>query len=185
MKNTLILAAALLFSLALQGQKPNTLSAEEKVYGLIDGKAIVTRVNESKKNEIPIGSEIIEVNGLDTKTHIYKNVMPYIASSTDYIRYNESVYSLLKGYKGDIFNIKIKKPDNEIIALQLEHQRTEEKEVYPPFENLNLLNFKKMENGTGYLSLNSFEDARIDSLFQLTLPELYKVNWQHRPALSF
>lgn len=259
MKYALFLAAALLLSAALQAQKPNTLSAREKIYGLskfwqevnynfvffdkinkqewdslyqemisrvlntqddyeyykeltffcaylkdghtnvyypnaiaqnimttmfgpyrlfltnIDGKAIVTRVNESKKNEIPVGSEIIEVNGLDTKAHIQKNVLPYIASSTDYIRYNESVYNLLKGYKGDIFNVKIKKPDNEIITLRLVHERTEEKEVYPPFVNLNLLDFKQLENGIGYLSLSSFENEKIDSLFQLVLPELYQV----------
>lgn len=31
----------------------------------IDGKAIVTRTNFSKKDEIPVGSEIVEVNGPD------------------------------------------------------------------------------------------------------------------------
>ncbi len=139
----------------------------------IGGKAIVTRVNESKKDEIPIGSEVISVNGLDAKTYMKEFVSPYISSSTDYIRDNQSVYHLLRGYKGDKFTIQIKKPNQEVITLFLEHQMTEEKGIYPPFENLNLLEFKKMENGINYLGLNSFDDEKLDSLFQVILPDLY------------
>ncbi|MBL7793646.1 MAG: hypothetical protein JNK77_15065 [Saprospiraceae bacterium] len=139
----------------------------------IDGKAIVTRVNESKKSEIPIGSEVIVVNGMDVKTYMKENVTPYIASSTDYIRDKQSVYHLLRGYEGDKFTIQLKKPNQEIITLNIEHQLTEEKGIYPPFVDLKLLDFKKMENGVNYLALNSFEDEKLDSLFQQVLPDLY------------
>ena len=51
----------------------------------IGDKAIITRVNFSKKDEIPVGSEVIEVNGMPTQKYIDEKVAPYISSSTNYV----------------------------------------------------------------------------------------------------
>lgn len=138
-----------------------------------DQKYIITRVNASKKEEVPVGSEIVEVNGLPAATYANRYVKPYIASSTDYVLENQAAYELLKGYLGSKYTLKIKSPAGEYKTLKLEHQPTEEKEVYPPFENRALLDHRIMDNGTHYLALNSFEDEKIDSLFQDILPKLY------------
>ncbi|WP_264551771.1 S41 family peptidase [Flavobacterium sp. N2038] len=141
----------------------------------IEGKAIITRINLSKKEEVPVGSEIIEVNGKLVQKFIDENVAPYISSSTDYVLQDWSISSLLKGLDGDTFKIKIKKPNKKIIELTLTHKKTEEKEVFPPFEvDRQLLDFKWMNNETAYVSLNSFSNKKIDSLFTAKLPELYK-----------
>lgn len=141
----------------------------------IDGKAIITRTNLSKKEEIPFGSEIIEVNGKSTQQYIKENVAPYISSSTDYVLADWSVARLLQGLEGETYNVKIKKPDNKVIHLALTHKKTEEKEVFPPFEKeKELLDFKWVNNKIAYLSLNSFSNKKIDSLFLQKLPELYK-----------
>ncbi|MBK9504331.1 MAG: peptidase S41 [Bacteroidetes bacterium] len=139
-----------------------------------DGKAIITRVNQSKKDEIPAGSEIITVNGMSTADYIAQYVRPYIASSTDYVRENQCVYQLLKGFEGQEFTITIKKPNGSTQQLTLTHARTEEQEIYPPFEDFNLLSYKSLENDIAYLQLNSFENESLDSLFQAVLPEIYK-----------
>jgi C-terminal processing protease CtpA/Prc len=141
----------------------------------IDGKAIVTRTNFSKKDEIPVGSEIIEVNGLPTQAYIDEFVAPYIASSTDYVLEDWSVIRLLNGLEGDQFHIKIRKPDTTVMALSITHRKTEETEVYPPFEeNFPLLDLKWMEQDIALLTLNSFDNPLIDTLFIEKLPELYK-----------
>jgi len=141
----------------------------------IDGKAIIVRTNFSKKDEIPIGSEIIEVNGLPTKEYIRKEVMPYISSSTDYILDDLSIYFLLKGLNGQSFKVKIKKPNDDIINLNLTHAKTKLIDTYPPFDkNWNLLDFKWYPNQIAYLALNTFNDPKIDTLFINQLPELYK-----------
>ena len=120
-------------------------------------------------------SEIIEVNGKTTEKYIEENVAPYISSSTDYVLRDWSIGRLLTGLDGETFKIKIKKPNNKIIELTLTHKKTEEKEVYPAFEpNRELLDFKWINNQIAYVSLNSFEDVKIDSLFIQKLPELYK-----------
>lgn len=141
----------------------------------IDNKAIIVRTNASKKDEVPAGSEVIEVNGKPTDKYIAEDVAPYISSSTDYVLKDWSYSGLLQGLEGDRFLIKIKKPKGEIISLDLVHKRTTEEAVYPEFEpGKELMDFKWYDNNRiAYVSLNSFGDPKIDTLFWNKLPELY------------
>ncbi|MEX0275468.1 MAG: S41 family peptidase [Flavobacteriaceae bacterium] len=138
----------------------------------IDGKAIVVRTNLSKKEEIPIGTEILEVNGIPTKEYAETYVKPYIASSTDYILENNSIAWLLQSPKGTSYDVRFKKPNGDVFDLQLTHSEVTEKEVYPPFEDRDLLDFKWLDDKIAYMSLNSFSQLKIDSLFLEKLPEL-------------
>lgn len=157
-------------------EQMNTMFGEYRLFiKNIEGKAIIVRTNLSKKEEVPFGSEIIEVNGKSTEKFIDENVAPYISSSTDYVLKDWSVSNLLRGMEGEQFKIKIKKPNKKIVDLVLTHKRTEEKEVFPAFEpDRQLLDFKWVTKETAYVSLNSFSDKKIDSLFIEKLPELYK-----------
>jgi C-terminal processing protease CtpA/Prc len=139
----------------------------------VDGKAIITRVNKSKKDELPVGSEIIEVNGMATADYINKYVAPYISSSTDYVLKDWSIQQMLRSPVGTRYQLKIKKPDSKIITIAVVHERPKEQELYPPIETRKLLDFKWYENKVAYLSLNSFENPKIDTLFEALLPELY------------
>jgi C-terminal processing protease CtpA/Prc len=158
-------------------EKMNTMFGAYRLFlENINDKAIVVRTNLSKKNEIPIGSEIIEVNNLTTENYIKQFVAPYIASSTNYVLKDISINSLLSGFAGDSYNLKIKTPAGKIIELKLTHAKTVEKEVFPAFdtEGGELLDFKWYDNQIAYVALNSFGDPKIDSLFIQKLPELYK-----------
>lgn len=140
----------------------------------INNKAIVTQVNFSKKEEIPIGSEIIEVNNIPIQLYIKENVAPYISASTDYIVKDQSVRNLLLSPEGTSFVIKLKTPNGKFISLNLVNSRTTETRLYPSIEQKQLLDFKWYDNQIAYISLNSFNDPKIDSLFRNILPELYK-----------
>jgi len=141
----------------------------------IEGKAVIVRVNLSKKNEIPLGSEVIEVNGKPTEKYIAEDVVPYISSSTDYVLNDWSRSKLLQGRDGDSFIVKIKKPKGEVISLKLTHKPATEKETHPALETeTKLLDFKWYPNDVAYLALNSFGDEKINQQFLETLPELYK-----------
>jgi len=140
----------------------------------VDGKAIITHTNLRIKEEVPTGSEIITVNGLPTQDYIKKFVTPYIASSTDYVRTDESFSGLLQGLQGSKFDIVIKTPRGQQKSLSLTHQKTEEKDVFPEIVDSKLLEFKWYPDQVAYLALNSFGDKKIDSLFIQQLPELYK-----------
>jgi len=141
----------------------------------INDKAIIIRTNLSKKDEIPVGSEIIEVNGKPTQKYIEENVAPYISTSTDYILKDVCISNLLRGLENETYTIKIKKPNKKVIELTLTHKTTAEKEVYPAFEaDKGLLDFKWLNDDIAYISLNSFADGKIVDLFIEKLPELNK-----------
>jgi len=76
----------------------------------VDGKAIIRNVNKSKQKEIPIGSQIIKVNGMPTAAYINKFVKPFISQSTPKTLEVESIRALFLGFPGDHYNIKLKKP---------------------------------------------------------------------------
>jgi C-terminal processing protease CtpA/Prc len=154
----------------------NSMFGEYRIFVQnIDNKAIIVRTNYSKKEELPIGSEIIEVNGKETKKYVEENVAPYIASSTNYVLSDWSFNQIFNGLVGEQFTIKVKKPNNDTLELKLTHKKTEEKEVHPAFEATKpLLEFTWLNSNTAYLVLNSFANAAIDSMFFKILPELYK-----------
>ncbi len=159
---------------ALADQMMITMFGEYRIFlGNIEDKAIITRVNASKKDELPPGSELLKINGLPVKLYAEKYVVPYISSSTNHVLQNETVYNLLKGYKGDTFNIVIKTASGLEKPLSLVHSNTKEQAVFPPFENRGLLDFKKYDNGIHYLALNSFDNEQIEKKFKEVLPELY------------
>lgn len=140
----------------------------------IDNKAIIIRTNQSKKDELSIGTEIIEVNRLPTQEYINQFIAPYISSSTDYALKDWAVWQLLAGMKGQKYEVKIKTPDGKTKILSLTHEKTIEKEIYPPLEDKQLLNFKWYDHQIAYISLNSFKNPKIDTLFIQKLSELYK-----------
>ena len=140
----------------------------------IEGKAIVTRVNKSKKDEIPIGSEIIEVNGMGTDEYLREKVAPYISSSTDFIREDWSIENMLEGYLGSSYKVKFKLPSGETKTLTLTHAKTEEEDVFPPIDQMELVDLKWVGEDIAHVSLNSFSDWQASISFKEIAPKLKK-----------
>ncbi|MEM6737872.1 MAG: S41 family peptidase [Bacteroidota bacterium] len=139
----------------------------------VENRVIVSRVNSSKKDEIPIGTEIIRVNGTDTESYLKKEVIPYISSSTEHIALDWATMSMFQAPIGISFDITFKLPGGEIKNLHLTHSKTIEKEVYPGFEDWKLFEFKWIDKDIAYVALNSFSNPKINTLFLERLPELY------------
>ncbi len=163
------------FPKSIQDSIMNTNFGKYRIFlSNIEGKAIITRVNKSKKKEIPIGTEIIKVNGISTKKYLENNVLPYISSSTDYILKDWGIRKLLKGYVGTKYDLELKLPNGKTKTLTLVHSKTKEKSVYPPFEERKLLDFKLYDNDIAYVALNSFSDWQISKIFNKKIPQLKK-----------
>jgi C-terminal processing protease CtpA/Prc len=139
----------------------------------IEGKAIITRNLKSENAELPIGTELIAVNGIPTRQYAKDSVDPYIASSTDYIREREAIQNLLLGLVGQSYDVQFKRPDGKVFSLHLTHAKTTDTAFYPPFTNSPLLELKWYPGKIAYLALNGFDNPAIDSLFKARLPELY------------
>lgn len=140
----------------------------------IEGKAVITEVNKSKRKEIPLGTEIIEVNGLSTKEYLTKEVNPIIAHSTEDFRDAFAVRQMLYEPKGTIFDLKFRKPNGKIVSKQLTISEVTEKEMHTRRKKQEVFEFKWLENKTAYVALKSFGEAKIDSLFKSKLPEIKK-----------
>jgi len=142
--------------------------------GNFSNRAIVVGVNLSKKDEIPIGSEVTEVNGMAVPDYISQHVAPFISASTGYILEDLSIERLLRGIDGEKYDIKIKTPAGKVISLSLTHAKTTEKEIYPSLPRPGLFDFKWYDDHIAYVALNSFANPKVDTLFVEQLPALQK-----------
>jgi C-terminal processing protease CtpA/Prc len=144
----------------------------------VDNKVIIKRTWEKDIKKFPLGSEIIEVNGLPTEQYIRDSVAPYISASTDYVRLEIASGMLLRGFPGSTFSIKIKKPNGEQANYSLTHATANDSIFSPPpgayldERKRDLLEYKAFDNGIAYVALNSFSNAKIDTLFENLLPSL-------------
>jgi C-terminal processing protease CtpA/Prc len=139
----------------------------------INGKAIITKVNKSKKGEIPIGTEIIKVNGVLTDQHIEQNVAPYISSSTEHILNDWSVQYMLQGYINSTFDLELKLPNGKRKLLKLTHTKSKETELFPE-DKTELFEFKWFKKDIAYIALNSFTSWDIMDLFSEKFPDIQK-----------
>lgn len=139
----------------------------------IEGKAVITQVNASKKKEVPIGSEITKVNGIATNQYINEIVRPYISSSTEHLLEDLSINYMLEGFTNSTFDLELKLPNGKTKSLKLKHSITIEKELNPP-DRIEVLEFKWVKKDIAYLALNSFSNWDIMDSFMLKLPEILK-----------
>jgi C-terminal processing protease CtpA/Prc len=140
----------------------------------IEGRAVIVRTNLGKKEELPAGSEIIEVNGLTAENYISQQVTPYISSSADYVLKDYGIERMLGGLEGDSYQVKIKKPDGTMVVLNLTHKPVAEKELYPPLLKSSEVDFRWLDKQVAYVALNTFVSENTATLFTKLLPELYK-----------
>lgn len=142
----------------------------------IDGKAVIIGINQSKKDELPLGTEVVKVNGLLTQDYLEIYVTPYISSSTDYVLKELAIRSMFNAPIGSQFDVEFKLPNGSIKKLNLTISDTKMKEeLFPPAEKKELLEFKWItKDDIAYVGLNSFTDPAINGLFENILPELYK-----------
>lgn len=139
----------------------------------VQDKTFVIGTNKSKEKEIPLGSEIIKVNGLTTAAYQDQFVKPYISTSTNSSLQSKASMNLLQGIAGDQFDIEIKTPNGEIRKFKLTHSKTEETAVNPaPLPNQALFEFKWLKDQIAYVKINTFDNASVVKDFEAKLPEL-------------
>jgi C-terminal processing protease CtpA/Prc len=139
----------------------------------INKRAFVSNVDQSLAKQIPLGTEILEVNGQPMKAYVQKRVIPYVSSSTQYVLWDWAIRTMFYGTKGDYVNLKLKQPSGKILTMKLLRNREGVKWV-KPYKRPPLLEFKWLKGKVAYLAINSFSDNSIQQEFPKWLPELYK-----------
>ena len=130
-----------------------------------DHQAVVVGVEKSLEDQVPLGSVILSVDGVSTETYIKTRIFPYIATSTDQIRWTRGVRNMLDGEQGSTVKLTLRTPDGEEKTAKLiRHSNTRSNEMTllsMPRPNGELLEFRWLDNGIAYLALNAFHDPAI------------------------
>jgi len=138
----------------------------------IEGKPIITRTGKLTKDEIPVGSEIIEVNHMPVKEFLKKEVEPTLSASSKQRLRVMGIRNLLFGIYGTTFSVKIKKPSGNIDSLALTCGNNSD-EWYPATPSP--LFYKSIINGKfAYLLIDSFSNTSIIDSLKKYLPDLRK-----------
>jgi len=141
----------------------------------VQGKIFITNVNKSKELEIPLGSEILKVNGIPTAEYKEMYVKPYISSSTPHVLDAICADQLLSGPIGQRYDVTIKTPDGKVKNLSITHAPTTEKELaVEALSEPKIFEFKWLQDEIAYVALHSFSDASIVAEFESKLKELQR-----------
>jgi C-terminal processing protease CtpA/Prc len=148
--------------------RPNVLVLD------IEGQAVIAAVGESLKGAVPVGSSIVEVDGLRTDEYLESNLIPAICASTEEFRREVGIIRLLEGPAESDVSIGILTPSGETRAVSLKRNSRDLDEpkvnTYPRTDRR--LESRRLEGGIVYIALNTFADPGIVGDFEVLLPEL-------------
>lgn len=147
-------------------------------------EAVVISTSQALQASIPLGSTLLKLDGVDLARYLKNAVMPYIASSTEHILWHSAVRYALDGKPGTDLELMIKTPQGDIKRLTVRRdnnlskgtkaEEAREVSLQRPSSNGDLLEFKWLDEGMGYLALNGFHDERILTDFYAVLDDIRK-----------
>ncbi|UCC73924.1 MAG: peptidase S41 [Gemmatimonadota bacterium] len=146
----------------------------------VEHRAVVSNVEAALADDLPIGSEILAVDGIPVKEYLERNVFPYVAACSERVLWDRAIrgnlsrrYGLLVGPPGSEVRIAARTPDGEVREVIATRDRlSRESEYVPPLPDRPDLEFRQLEAGIAYVALNSFGDREIVGEFEAILPEL-------------
>jgi len=132
-----------------------------------DNRAYVMNVGLSLENQIPVGSEIIKVDDIPADEYVQQYIIPYIASSTDYIRWNRGIARLLEGLKDSPVTVTIRTQEGREREVDLRRNAAsvDEEWILPRETGRELLDFQILDESIAYVALNSFANEKIVEMF--------------------
>ncbi|TNE56477.1 MAG: hypothetical protein EP344_12390 [Bacteroidetes bacterium] len=128
--------------------------------GNFEDRIYVLNTSEKFRDVLPVGSEIVGVNGEKISSYLYYNLFPYISASTQYIKQKNAIRKLLNIPKGQTLNIAFVHPEGTpgIYTFSFETDTTSWIISDPGWHPVE---FKILENNTAFLKINTFERAEV------------------------
>lgn len=159
----------------LQSQLIQSEFGDFKFYtDLIEGKVVVVRVTTTHKDILPIGTEILKVNGQEVQQYMNEKVRPYLSVSSPHVKDKRAAQLVFRNTKGSAYHLEFKTPKGKTGTLDLVLAPTENKDLYPKFPSVSTFSSKWLKNGIYYVKILSFEKSSIYDDFLKVLPELKK-----------
>ncbi|MEM6805832.1 MAG: S41 family peptidase [Bacteroidota bacterium] len=129
-------------------------------------KAYVVNVKEEFAEKIPLGSELISVEGMSTENYLKTKVFPYISSSTDHIRYNWGIRDMLDGKPETEVLVEFKTPDGNTIKQNLRRNSDLGGDWVRKGNRRGLFKFERTEGDFAHVQLNGFSREQIIEEFE-------------------
>lgn len=132
----------------------------------------ITNVPVQVKDEVPMGSEVMSVDGRDIQEYVKNELMPYISASAPQQLWNDAASAMFYGTDtAKVTHLTLKTPKGKFIKYDYQFHTYGAKwerprPAYQRFE------FKKMDD-IGYVKINTFEDEKVIGDFKAILPDLY------------
>lgn len=159
----------------LQNQLVQSEFGDFKFYtDLVEGKVIVVRVSTTNTDVLPIGTEILKVNGQQIQHYMNEKVKPYLSVSSHHVKDKRAAQLVFRNIKGSAYQIEVKTPKGKIEKLDLVLAPTANKDLYPKYPAVETLSSKWLKNGIYYVKILSFEKSSIYDDFLKVLPDLNK-----------
>lgn len=133
----------------------------------------IRNVDSGLVDQIPIGTEILTIDGHDAIDFVQKEVMPYLSISAEHVLWDMGIRTALLGKRGSRVELALKRPDGTDTTVSLVRER-EGVRWYRAFPDRPLLHLDWLDGDIAHLELNSFNDTAIVSQFEAVLPQLYK-----------
>ena len=147
----------------------------------IERRAVVINVAESLSAELPLGSEIVSLDGRATAEVLKTDVFPFLSASTEQYLWRRSIrghrwraVGLLTGEAGTRVTLTVETPGGEVkdVVVERVSPTAEIDWARRPRNELPLLEFRWLPGDIVYFALNSFNDPAIVELFEVHLEEL-------------
>ena len=129
--------------------------------------------------DIPIGSEVLEVDGKPIKEMVEKEIIPLISTSAPHIYWDMAISSwkgsgvgVLFDPKGSKASLKIRRPDGDLFTLEIARDQYEREVQWAKSEDVPLSEFRMLEGEIAYMALNDFSSEPIVTAFREKLPQM-------------
>ena len=143
----------------------------------VEGLSMVSRISSKQSNWIPVGSEIVEVNGMATAEYLEKMVMPYKSSSTVQYLKDKSISGIFSSLKNDTYDITFLTPDGKEIRTHVVHDVPLEiykDSMVPDEKEWKFVDLQWYHGDIAYVAINSFNGKQVVDEFEAVFPELKK-----------
>ncbi len=157
----------------------------------IGNAPVVTNASQVIGSRAPIGSRLLEIDGILAEEYLSTNVLPQVWDNAPHRRRDRAISLLLRGRVGSRVNCTFATPGGEQVGLDLLRNRSTDPDPWlrpsgAPHrsEFVNLVDyyyqgfpfpafeFKMLEKGVGYVVLNTFMDPAVVTAFEEALPTL-------------
>lgn len=141
----------------------------------VNGRFFVQHASAAVVDDVPVGSEVIEVEGRPVAEHIREEVAPFVCQSTPQARAQWEALGLLGGSTGDEVTFTVRTPDGDRRQVTAHADRFGRgvRQWVPPLPSFDLAARWPAE-GIAHVTIESFADRDVPADFDALVPELEK-----------